>query len=81
MCDQCAHSLHTGPSVKKHSLRVERPRRTYGALGCRLLALPPYSPDLNMIETLWHQLKSRIRHNLDPDLSFRAKVDAAFCSL
>lgn len=50
-------------------------------LGCRLLPLPPYSPDLNQVEPLWHQIKSRIRHNHDPSLSFHAKVNTAFCSL
>ncbi len=50
-------------------------------LGCRLLALPTYSPDLNKIEPLWHQLKAHIRHNLDPNLSLHNKVDAAFCSV
>lgn len=49
-------------------------------LGCFLLALPPYSPDLNKIEHVWHRIKSLIRHNLDPDLAFHAKVNAAFCS-
>lgn len=48
--------------------------------GCHLLALPPYSPDLNKIESLWHRLKSHVRHNLDPDLSFHQIVDSAFCS-
>jgi len=29
--------------------------------GCRLLYLPPYSPDFNKIEQCWSWLKSRIR--------------------
>jgi transposase len=33
--------------------------------GCRLLYLPPYSPDLNKIEKCWSWLKSRIRKLLD----------------
>lgn len=50
-------------------------------LGCRLLALPTYSPDLNHIEPLWYQLKAHISHNLDPNLSLHDKVEVAFCSL
>lgn len=33
--------------------------------GCRLLYLPPYSPDINKIEKCWSWLKSRIRKLLD----------------
>lgn len=29
--------------------------------GCRLIYLPPYSPDLNPIEHYWHKLKTIIR--------------------
>ena len=32
--------------------------------GCRLLYLPPYSPDLNKIEQCWFWLKSQIRKQL-----------------
>jgi len=34
--------------------------------GCKLLYLPPYSPDLNKIEQCWSWLKSRIRKKLEP---------------
>jgi len=32
--------------------------------GCKLLYLPPYSPDLNKIEKSWSRLKSQIRQHL-----------------
>ena len=34
-------------------------------VGCKVLYLPPYSPDLNKIEQCWSWLKSRIRKQLD----------------
>ena len=33
--------------------------------GCELLYLPPYSPDLNLIEKCWSWLKSQIRKKLE----------------
>jgi transposase len=47
-------------------------------VGCSLLPLPRYSPDLNQIEPLWNCLKARIAHSKDQYPSFRAAVDAAF---
>lgn len=35
------------------------------SVGCHLLYLPPYSPDLNNIERCWSWLKARIRKCLD----------------
>lgn len=34
-------------------------------VGCQVLYLPPYSPDLNKIEQCWSWLKSRIRKQLN----------------
>jgi hypothetical protein len=61
--------------------RKEQLRQLLQKVGCSLLALPAYSPDLNKIEPLWNSIKQRIRMCADPHLNFRQKVDAAFCSL
>jgi transposase len=61
--------------------RKKELQRLVESVGCRLLPLPAYSPDLNRIESLWNTIKARIRHNKDAALSFRQKVDSAFCSL
>jgi transposase len=39
----------------------ERARRLVEAAGCRLLFLPPYSPDFNPIELAFAKLKERLR--------------------
>ena len=46
--------------------------------GCRLLYLPPYSPDLNPIEHWWFVLKNRMRKKIQAGDPFRAVVDQAF---
>ena len=61
---------------RKHHLR-----QMVESVGCRLLPLPAYSTHLNHIEPLWNMLKASIRHNTNDTLTFRQKVDAAFCSL
>ena len=61
--------------------RKERLRQLLASVGCTLLPLPVYSPDLNKIESLWNTIKNYIKLHSDPHLSFRHKVDAAFCSL
>ena len=58
--------------------RHARLRQLLADVGCSLLPLPAYSPDLNKIEPLWNTLKSRIAHGRDQQPTFRAAVDAAF---
>ena len=55
--------------------------RLLETVGCSLLALPAYSPDLNKIEPLWNTIKQHIKLRSDPDLNFWERVDSAFCSL
>lgn len=42
--------------------------------GCRILYLPPYSPDLNRIEKCWAWLKSRIRRRSHDCFSLRLVI-------
>ncbi len=45
------------------------------SVGCHLLYLPPYSPDLNRIEKCWAWLKSRIRHLLPNAENLRTAME------
>jgi transposase len=41
--------------------KSEKTRKLIENAGCRLIFLPPYSPDLNPIEHLWDWMKNKIR--------------------
>ena len=44
--------------------KSEKTRQLIESVGCQLLFLPPYSPDLNPIEMYWANLKSKIKNSL-----------------
>jgi transposase len=45
---------------------------------CRLLFLPPYSPDLNPIEKLWANLKAKIKSIAKTFQTLKESIDYAF---
>lgn len=48
------------------------------SVGCKVLFLPPYSPDLNPIENTWAVIKSRIKKISKFCSDFNRAIDLAF---
>lgn len=46
--------------------------------GCKVLFLPPYSPDLNPIEKFWANFKRKVQENLKRYLTLAEAVDQTF---
>lgn len=53
-------------------------RKLIERAGCKLLFLPPYSPDLNPIEKFWALFKSRVRSLLHKFDTLAETIDYAF---
>jgi transposase len=49
--------------------------------GCRLLFLPPYSPDLNPIEVFWANFKKMIQGNLEKLNTLAEAIDFSFLTV
>ncbi len=59
--------------------KSEKTRKLIENAGCKVLFLPPYSPDLNPIEKLWFAIKHAIRkalQNFWPDIN--SAIDFVF---
>ena len=46
--------------------------------GCTLLFLPPYSPDLNPIETFWANFKAKVRSLVTSFSTLQSAIDYVF---
>jgi hypothetical protein len=56
-------------------------RQLIEQVGCTLLFLPPYSPDLNKIEKFWARLKHYLRKTVNQFPNLWDAVDNAFRQL
>ena len=64
VADVLGPALRPGQVVVLDNLSAHKAagvRTLIEACGCRLLYLPPYSPDLNPIEMAWCQMKTGLR--------------------
>jgi len=64
-------SFHKSPESKK----------IIEAVGCSILFLPPYSPDLNPIEKFWANMKVKMRELLSKGKKFIESFDGAILSM
>ena len=72
--------LHAGQVVILDNARFHRKKavqRILNKVGCRAVFLPPYSPDLNLIEPQWHGLKTRVRTNRLNGMIFKQALESA----
>jgi len=59
--------LHPGQVVVMDNASFHKSPKTrelIESVGCRLIFLPPYSPDLNPIEKFWGNMKRWIKDNI-----------------
>lgn len=76
--------LQSGQVVVLDNASFHKSQRTQELIeqaGCRVLFLPPYSPDLNKIEKFWARLKHYLRKSLHQFPTLWDAVDDAFRKL
>ena len=79
--NQFLPSLDKGTVVVMDNASFHSQRRLFSAAqnaGCKLLFLPPYSPELNPIEKFWAWLKRFLRKILPSAISFDEALFTAF---
>ena len=79
--NQLLPSLDKGTVIVMDNASFHSKKRLFSAAqnaGCRLVFLPPYSPELNPIENFWAWLKQFLRKTLPSYSSFDDALYTAF---
>lgn len=61
--------------------KSEESKQLLQEAGCRILFLPPYSPDLNPIEKFWANFKKMVRSNLEKIQTLAEAIDFSFLTV
>ena len=61
--------------------KSQETQRLIESAGCRVLFLPPYSPDLNPIEIFWANFKKMVQVNLESLKTLAKAIDFSFLSV
>jgi transposase len=73
--------LKTGQVIVMDNATFHKSQRTkelIEAAGCKLIFLPPYSPDLNPIEKFWANMKRWIRRNISASQGLQLTINSFF---
>ena len=58
--------------------KSEKTKQLIESVGCKLIFLPPYSPDLNPIEKFWANMKRWIRGKIEDFQNLFQAITAFF---
>lgn len=74
--------LKPGQVVVMDNAAFHKSRKTYeliNSVGCKLIFLPPYSPDLNPIEKFWANMKRWIKDRISQPSQLQQIITQFFC--
>lgn len=61
--------------------KSQETKRLIEQVGCKVLFLPPYSPDLNPIEIFWANFKKLVQSNLEKLKTLAESIDFSFLTV